>query len=611
MSKLLIDDSSLTAIADGFRASRKITEKLALDRMATLAAESVSGGLDVAITEYNQMNSQVVAYLDAAKAYTDTDNQSSTVMSNFLSTTEYDDPLGQSINITANGTLYMVDETTGINTSESVTAGSKTIYNLIPDHVYQWFVKSASGEVIASGRLKPTGYLRMIKFIYDGIRNFRDIGGWACDGGTIKYGRLIRGGFAGNSEIDTENKKLVKYVGIKHDIDLRNEASLLASPLGTEVHYSNYPIEAYYKSIIDGSDPVSYNNAVKALRAIMDAVNHDETCYFHCSLGADRCGTIAWMIESLLGMSSADKDKDYELTTFYVYQKQSETRYRTRTDYKALYTYIGSLEGDTFIDKVVKWYLYAGFSIDELNTFRKSAIDGNPPVLTAPIETFSVTNTLTHCSTNNSATSAVEGNTYSATITANSGYELDSVIVIMGGVDITSTAVSGGKITITSVTGDIVITAVAVEQGPSYTNVLKEVGYESGRLGSTGNDATASGYVRTKYIPCKTGDVIRIANVTGLNASDSDASNHRFSFYDSSKTHLRTLNCTSTALGSTTSASGTYYNLVYDSSGNIIQFTIPQQDNSANLSTVAFLRFCTASGGITDNSIVTINEEIV
>lgn len=75
--------------------------------------------------------------------------------------------------------------------------------------------------------------------------------------------------------------------------------------------------------------------------------------------------------------------------------------------------------------------------------------------------TFTITNTLTNCSTNSSKPSAAYGTSYSATITANAGYTLSSVTVKMGGTDITSTAYSGGVISIASVTGDIVITATA------------------------------------------------------------------------------------------------------------------------------------------------------
>lgn len=44
MSKLFIEDSTLTAIADGFRTSRGITDKISTERMAELAAVPIGGG---------------------------------------------------------------------------------------------------------------------------------------------------------------------------------------------------------------------------------------------------------------------------------------------------------------------------------------------------------------------------------------------------------------------------------------------------------------------------------------------------------------------------------------------------------------------------------------
>lgn len=81
----------------------------------------------------------------------------------------------------------------------------------------------------------------------------------------------------------------------------------------------------------------------------------------------------------------------------------------------------------------------------------------------ASVTTYTITNTLTNAANSNSATSVEEGASYSATITANDGYELSEVIVTMGGADISASAVSGGEITIESVTGNIVITATATE----------------------------------------------------------------------------------------------------------------------------------------------------
>lgn len=74
---------------------------------------------------------------------------------------------------------------------------------------------------------------------------------------------------------------------------------------------------------------------------------------------------------------------------------------------------------------------------------------------------YTVTNTLTKCSSSNPATKAATGSSYSATITADSGYTLGAVTVTMGGVDISSTAVSGANINIANVTGNIVVTCTA------------------------------------------------------------------------------------------------------------------------------------------------------
>ena len=72
--------------------------------------------------------------------------------------------------------------------------------------------------------------------------------------------------------------------------------------------------------------------------------------------------------------------------------------------------------------------------------------------------TYTITNTLSNATNSNTAISVEEGSSYSANISANSGYKLKTVTVTMGGVDITNTAYSNGTITISSVTGNIVIT---------------------------------------------------------------------------------------------------------------------------------------------------------
>lgn len=81
----------------------------------------------------------------------------------------------------------------------------------------------------------------------------------------------------------------------------------------------------------------------------------------------------------------------------------------------------------------------------------------------AAINTYSITQTLTHCTTDIEATEVTYGASISGTITADDTYTLGTVTVEMGGVDITSTAYdsSDDSITIASVTGNVEITATA------------------------------------------------------------------------------------------------------------------------------------------------------
>ena len=83
----------------------------------------------------------------------------------------------------------------------------------------------------------------------------------------------------------------------------------------------------------------------------------------------------------------------------------------------------------------------------------------------AAINKYSVTQTLTHCTTDIAEVEVSYGDAISGTVTADDTYTISSVTVTMGGTDITSTAYSSvdDSITIDSVTGDVVITATAEE----------------------------------------------------------------------------------------------------------------------------------------------------
>lgn len=79
--------------------------------------------------------------------------------------------------------------------------------------------------------------------------------------------------------------------------------------------------------------------------------------------------------------------------------------------------------------------------------------------------TYAITNTLSHVTNSNTATSIAENEAYTGTLTAASGYTMGAVTITMGGINITSQAYTAatGAISIANVTGNVVITATATE----------------------------------------------------------------------------------------------------------------------------------------------------
>ena len=127
---------------------------------------------------------------------------------------------------------------------------------------------------------------------------------------------------------------------------------------------------------------------------------------------------------------------------------------------------------------------------------------------------YSVTNVLSNVVSSNGRTSVTESASYAATLTAKDGYAIDSVTVVMGNSDITSSAYHSGKVIIGSVTGNIVITATAVERPQSDCNnlvstaeavdsatVFNGVGYLNGGYASGTGIGTDAACVVTGLIP--------------------------------------------------------------------------------------------------------------
>lgn len=432
MAKKLYEESSVQAIAAAIREKNGAATKYKVAEMAD-AVRMLSGSEAI---EWHQCPEAVRNYL--ANVTYDSSDYSASQIANYAPTTAVVSnykPIGQ-------------------------MAGGVMHYNEVPNVLTPF----ASGG--KAGTLKPLDALRWIRTSAGATAwNVRDLGGWPCDGGAVKYGLLIRGGKLAAADRDV----LVGDLGIQHDLDLRgregggsdDEPDMTGSPLGRDVWYTRTQQYAWY-----ALTPVATWQAY--LRCVIDAVTHREPVYFHCTAGADRTGTLACVLEGLLGMSQSDIDKDYELTTFYSGSGSDATaRRRNESDWKGLINAINAVSGDTFRDKCVRFAVgTCGMSLADINAYRAAMTNGTPETLHWY---QTITKNLTGCTISNDASQVDYGEAYTATIAAESGKTITSVVVKMGGADITATAytASSGAINISKVTGAVTITAAA--SAPSVT----------------------------------------------------------------------------------------------------------------------------------------------
>ena len=423
--------------------SDKNTENLAN------SINSISSGITPVSNTFQQTNEITNSYL--TNVIYNSDNYNVSEIENYENQqTSYRKDMANGYSLGSTKNFVIVDNYAKKNSAIT----NNTVYNITPSSLGGYYVTMENDSITGIGYLKPTGYLRMISL--PSCRNVRDLGGWTCDGGTVKYGKVFRGSkFAGSVSItlsDADKNIFRELLGIKTEIDfqLSSEGGVREySVLGTDIEYIPIPVNRDYTNL----EPI-----VKAINKIFYNAMHNLPIYFHCFYGADRTGTCACILESLLGIEQSSIDKDYELTTF-------GGAYRARNDtvhpYKDLIAYFYTFGKNNLRDNVLKWAVRAGIELDDINNFRVAMIDGTPQPLET--DTLSVTNNLTHATTDNISQTTHEYTPYIATITPDTGYTLEgaTISITMGGTDITSTAYINGTINIPKVTGNLIITIIA------------------------------------------------------------------------------------------------------------------------------------------------------
>lgn len=505
-----------------------ISQTVAVSPSHPDAWEPIEGAI-----EYDQQTSGVAWYLLATKDYTASNYD--TVSHASMLSAGGDTCAGYELNVPDDTTSVCVAREDGLEGVAHYTpdGGKVTVYNLSPDTTYAYWCISEDGSLTKGGFIRANSGVRLLRM--SKLRNCRDIGGWACDGGKVRYGRLFR--CADTIDASEEDADELKRLGVGSEFDLRSAQEVQAVGADSKLHAAYYVVG--FGSWTDTAFSDSTN--LGALKEIMESAVRGEVPIIHCQYGSDRTGRIMYILEALLGVSLEDADRDYELSSLYVARDrtaESSKDARFAPFRKALIP----AEGETVADKAASLIRDKRIvTYDLINRFRAAMSTGEPRAL---VWTHSLAQTLSGCTSSVSASTVRDGDALFVTLTADSGRRLDTVTVTMGGTDITSTAYANGTVTINNVTGDVAITATtaeistshavtanlshvtidnsatSVDKGGSYAAaVTQDIGYATPTITVTmgGTDVTSTAVSGTKIsIALVTGDVVITATAARL-----------------------------------------------------------------------------------------------
>ena len=290
--------------------------------------------------------------------------------------------------------VRIVDCQTGEEWKETAAEGTYEIRNLIPGRIYRYYVLKSDGAVLKSGSCTGRGQVRMIDVPKaNGERNvfnIRDLGGWACSGGVMKYGLVFRGGRLNGSNpgvsgsaIELTEQQIAYFKNVLHiadEIDLRtrNEISrdsINGSALGEDVGWINKTLGYYQYSLTDST---SENYAV-LINRLAQNLAEGKTTYIHCNSGADRSAQLCMFIEAICGVSQVDMERDYELTSYAFEYKSGQIDRRrnmaTNACWKLLVQALQSETGNTIQEKAVNFLIRKGVTAYSVSVIREKLIE--------------------------------------------------------------------------------------------------------------------------------------------------------------------------------------------------------------------------------------------
>lgn len=201
-----------------------------------------------------------------------------------------------------------------------------------------------------------------------GITNVRDLGGYETSfGKTTLQGLAFRGAqldIKGTSRLTAQGAELLGTdiaLGLEIDLRTASETGGLTKSVVTSAKYLNSRIGSYTAAF--SSDQKELFRQIFASYA--DVNNYP--IYVHCVYGADRTGTVCYILNALLGVDEKTLIQDYEFTTFSDAGLRSAA---TNAEMKAFLSSFSALSGSTHAEKAENYLLSIGVTSEEISTIR-------------------------------------------------------------------------------------------------------------------------------------------------------------------------------------------------------------------------------------------------
>ena len=255
------------------------------------------------------------------------------------------------------------------------------VTNLELGLTYHWMVREReSGESATATFTTEAEPPRLLRA--GGVANFRDLGGWRTqDGKTVRGNMIFRSaGLRGSSRMKGSFFRRTVELGerrvtadglaalrddfkIKTDLELRTSqetSGMTGSLLGAGVVWRNIPFAAYelIDNTVRGREPFA-----KIFELFTKEENYP--VLMHCSGGRDRTGTLAFLLNGLLGVSEDDLCRDWEASVFSdPGMKFSSARIQGLIDY------LKAMPGETLQARIEAYVKGCGISDAEIAAFR-------------------------------------------------------------------------------------------------------------------------------------------------------------------------------------------------------------------------------------------------